>query len=265
MSDINLIFSLHGKTAIITGAMGYLGKRMTSTLADLGCDLILTDLPNSRDNQFISHIKSKGVDCNFYPCDIEVEVQRIKLLEKIKRSHSSVDILINNAAFVGTSSLEGWSTNFDNQSTKTWRRAIEVNLTAPFEIIRFLNKAKILSSGSSVINIGSIYSFKAPDYNLYEGTDINNPAAYSASKGGLLQLTRWLSSTLAPDVRVNSISLGGIFRHQDQNFIDRYTKKTPLKRMATESDIDGLIIFLSTGMSSYVTGQNIKLDGGWSI
>ena len=94
---------------------------------------------------------------------------------------------------------------------------------------------------------------------------MTNPAAYGVSKGGLVQLTKWLASTLAPDIRVNSISLGGIERDQPQEFIGRYIKKTPLGRMACEGDIIGAIAFLSSDMSNYVTGHDLPADGGWSI
>ena len=91
-----------------------------------------------------------------------------------------------------------------------------------------------------------------------------NPAGYSASKGGLSQLTRWLATTLSPHIRVNSISPGGIYRGQDKRFVERYESRCPLKRMATEDDMLGAILYLSTDLSSYVTGENIYVDGGWS-
>ena len=94
---------------------------------------------------------------------------------------------------------------------------------------------------------------------------MNNPAAYSVSKAGLLQLTRWMSTVLAPKIRVNSISPGGIFRNQPEEFVKRYVEKTPLKRMGSESDIVGAATYLSTNLSSWVTGQNIIVDGGWGI
>ena len=94
---------------------------------------------------------------------------------------------------------------------------------------------------------------------------MGNPAGYSVSKGGLIQLTRWLSTTVAPEVRVNSISPGGVQRDQDKNFIERYENITPLNRMATEEDFKGVVAFLASTMSSYITGQNIVVDGGWSV
>ncbi len=173
--------------------------------------------------------------------------------------------MINNAAFVGESNLEGWTEDFDKQSVETWKRAVEVNLTAPFHLCQAFTPLLKKSKVGSIINIASIYGANAPDYSLYEGTDMGNPAGYSASKGGLIQLTRWLSTTIAPDVRVNSISPGGVWRNQSRRFVDRYEFKTPLGRMATEEDFKGIVAYLSSDLSSYVTGQNIVVDGGWSV
>ena len=94
---------------------------------------------------------------------------------------------------------------------------------------------------------------------------MGNPAAYAASKGGLLQLTRWLSTVVAPDVRVNAVSPGGVWRNQPAEFVKRFIDRTPLKRMATEEDFKGIIAYLSSDLSSYVTGQNIIVDGGWTV
>ncbi len=100
---------------------------------------------------------------------------------------------------------------------------------------------------------------------MYDDTDMGNPAAYAVSKGGLIQLTRWLSTTLAPDIRVNSLSPGGVFRDQPNEFVQRYEAKTPLGRMAVEEDFKGTVTYLASDLSEYVTGQNILVDGGWTV
>ena len=110
-----------------------------------------------------------------------------------------------------------------------------------------------------------MHGFRGPDWSLYENTNMGNPAAYSASKSGLINLTSWLSKTVSPEVRVNAISPGGIFRDQPEIFVERYVKRTPLARMATEDDFRGAITFLATDLSLYVTGHNLIVDGGWSI
>jgi len=115
-----------------------------------------------------------------------------------------------------------------------------------------------------MINISSIYGISGPDQRIYGGTSLGNPAAYAASKGGLLQLTRWLATTLAPDVRVNAITLGGVERDQPAKFQEAYIQKTPLRRMAIEEDVKGAVAYLASDMSAYVTGHNLVVDGGWT-
>ena len=115
-----------------------------------------------------------------------------------------------------------------------------------------------------ILNIASIYGVLGPDMEIYAGTNMGNPAAYAVSKGGLIQLTKWLSTILAPKIRVNCISAGGVKRGQSKSFISKYEKKVPLARMAVEEDIAKAMLFLTSDLSSYVTGQNIMVDGGYS-
>ena len=266
IASVKKLIDMKGKTSLITGATGHLGKVMANCLSELGSDLVIVDHPNSNlsklKSEIISKHKNKVLEIS---CDLENSNEIHSILEKITGNFEKLDVLINNAAFVGSSDLEGWTTSFENQSIDTWKRALDVNLTACFQIVQITKKLLIKSSCASIINIGSIYGVVGPDLSIYEGTDMNNPAAYSVSKGGLIQLTRWMSTVLAPNIRVNTISPGGIARNQPENFVDRYTKKTPLKRMGTEQDIIGPVIYLASDLSSYVTGQNLIVDGGWGV
>ena len=161
--------------------------------------------------------------------------------------------------------MQGWGVPFEEQTVDTWRRAIEVNLTSVFHLCQGLAPLLKVSPGASIINIGSIYGTLGPDWSLYDGTVMANPAAYAASKGGLIQLTRWLATTMAPTVRVNAVSPGGIFRNQPGAFVQRYAARTPLDRMATEDDFRGTIAYLASDLSRYMTGQNLAVDGGWGV
>ena len=263
---IQELMSLKGRRALITGASGGLGTAMADTLAELGADLLLVDRPGTDFTSFTASLKARwGVQVWHYHCDLEQNDQRLELLESIQNEHALLDILINNAAFVGASELQGWGTTFEKQTVETWRRALEVNLTAPFHLCQALTPLLKNSEGANIINIGSIYGEYGPDWGLYDGTSMANPAAYGASKGGLIQFSRWLSTTLAPRIRVNVISPGGVFRDQPDLFVKRYETRTPLARMATESDFRGIIAYLASDMSSYVTGQVFSVDGGWGV
>lgn len=264
MSKVHQLMSLGGRRALITGAAGELGKAMASALASLGADLLLIDRHGSDFTELSEILKDEKVQIHIQCCDLEVESEREKLIRNIIKSDKGLSILVNNAAFAGTAQLMGWAVPFEQQSLETWRRAFEVNLTAIFHLCQGLAPILNKSSGASIVNISSIYGFLGPIWKLYEGTAMGNPAAYAASKGGLIQLTRWLSTTMAPRIRVNSISPGGVWRNQPDKFHRRYVAHTPLERMATEDDIIGAIIYLASDLSRYVTGHNLVVDGGWS-
>jgi NAD(P)-dependent dehydrogenase (short-subunit alcohol dehydrogenase family) len=199
-----------------------------------------------------------------FDCDFEQGEAVKDLPRRVREAFGSIDIIVNCAAFVGTSGLEGWAVPFEQQSDATWRRALEVNLTAPFVLIQAAAEDLARSGHGSVINISSIYGLAGPDWRLYEGTDLGNPAAYAASKGGLIQMTRWLATTMAPKVRVNAVAPGGVFRATPEPFLSRYVARTPLARMAREDDMKGAVAYLASDLSTYVTGQCIAVDGGWT-
>lgn len=263
--SINKMMDMKGRRVLITGATGGLGRVLVETMAELGADVVLIDRPGSCLDEFAKEITNRwSCFAKYYFCDLENEDERHALINDLTKLNQGLSVLINNAAFVGTSGLEGWAVPFEKQTVDTWRRAVELNLTAVFDLTQGFVPQLKKSPGASIINIASIYGEFGPDWRLYEGTSMANPAAYAASKGGLMQLTRWLSTTLAPDIRVNSVSPGGIFRNQPDAFVQKYVSRTPLGRMANEDDFRGVIAYLATDLSMYVTGQNLRVDGGWS-
>lgn len=259
--------SLKGRRALITGATGGIGKIAAYTLAELGVDLLLTDQPGTPFGELLDLIGPLATSTEVIECDLEKQDDRALLVEKLTLGWpdrgDGLDIVINNAAFVGSSQLSGWIGSIEEQSVETWRRALEVNLTAVFDLCKGLAPTLREGTGSTIVNIASIYGLHGPDQKLYHGLQMGNPAAYSAAKGGLIQLSRWLATTLAPQIRVNSISPGGIYRNQPAGFVDRYVVKVPLGRMAFETDLRGAIAYLCSDMSSYVTGHNLVVDGGF--
>lgn len=266
MSFIKDSLNLRGRKALVTGSSGQLGKVFVEYLGELGCDLILVDLDSEVMKEESERIRETyGVVVNFHEIDLESKAQRASLIDRVKYHHSNLNILVNNAAFVGTSQLSGWAGDFESQSVETFKRALEVNLTANFELIQGLTPMLKASVGASIVNVSSIYGLSGPVWELYAGTDMGNPAAYAASKGGLIQLTRWLARTLAPNIRVNSIAPGGLYAGQDEKFVKRYTSRVPLNRMANKDDIAGALIFLASDLGRYVTGQVLIVDGGWTV
>jgi NAD(P)-dependent dehydrogenase (short-subunit alcohol dehydrogenase family) len=265
MKTLSQLMDMRGHRALITGATGYLGQVIAETLAEVGADLILVDRPGSNFLDLESAIiNTWHVKVISLPCNLEIESERDEMIARVKSDKLGLSCLVNNAAFVGSSILQGWTVPFEDQTLETWRKAFEVNLTAAFHLSKSFAPVLRSSTQGNIINIASLYGELGPDWKLYEETSMGNPAAYSASKGGLLQLTRWLATTMAPQVRVNAISPGGIFRNQPQKFVDRYAAKTPLGRMASESDFKGAVAYLGTELSRYVTGQTLRVDGGWT-
>lgn len=266
MNTIKNLLNLENRIVLITGANGFLGKVFANSLSELGASLVLVDHPRYRMDKFAKEIEEKWkIKTWCISCDIENEYSRYELIKSVNDEIKNLNCLINNAAFTASDNLNGWTSKFEKQSLETWGRALETNLTSAFHLIQGFTPLLRNAKGSNIINIGSIYGEYGPDWSLYEGTKMGSPAAYSVSKGGLIQLTRWLATTLAPTIRVNAICPGGIFRNQPDCFVHRYAKRTPLGRMATEDDFRGIITFLASDMSAYMTGQALFVDGGWGI
>lgn len=256
---------LNNKTYLITGSTGFLGNYLSIELAKNKSNLILVDKDISKLNNQKKKISRFTKNVKIYKCDFLDYKKRLTIFKNIKKENKKIDCLINNASIVGDDKLSGWNVSFENQSIDSWRKCLEVNLTSAFELVKTIEKSLNRSKDPTIINISSIYGILAPNFKLYSSGKIYNPAAYSVSKSALNYLTKWLASNLAPKIRVNSISLGGIKRYQSSKFIKKYSKTTLMRRMCLEKDVIGTIIFLSTNMSSYITGENIMLDGGKSI
>jgi len=265
MRTLKELSSLDGRTALVTGGAGHIGSAVAGGFAELGADLILLDMDESACRGKAAVIERRwGVKASCAALDLEKLSDADDIAGRLAGGLERLDILVNCAAFVGTTKLEGWNVPFGEQSAETWRRAVEVNLTAPFILTKALAPLLQASGHGSVINFGSIYGLLGQVPSIYDGTDMYNAAAYGAAKAGLLQLTRWLATTLAPSVRVNSITPGGVERGQPACFQDNYRNRVPLGRMATEEDMKGAAAYLASDLSLYVTGQNIIVDGGWS-
>jgi NAD(P)-dependent dehydrogenase (short-subunit alcohol dehydrogenase family) len=268
MKTVPELLRLDGRTAVVTGGAGHLGLAIAEALAEAGAQVVLVDRDQAvcdAQADLLRRTKGMGAVALALAVDLGDPQAASTIVARTLESVGRLDILVNNAAFTGDSRLAGWAVPFPQQSLEAWDAAVRTNLTAPFLLVREAQEALAASGRGSIINVASIYGELGPDFSLYEGTAMANPAAYGASKGGLIQLTRHLATVLAPRIRVNAISPGGVERGQPAQFQERYRARTPLGRMATEEDVKGAVAFLASDAAAYITGQNLMIDGGWSV
>ena len=265
MESINFLkknYNFKGKNILITGANGALGFKLAKFFYNSGSNLILTDIHEKIRKISSNSIKFKN-KIVYVKCDLSISEDRKKLIKYINNKFLKIDILINNAALTGDQLLIKTKKKNSKMSANLINE-IEVNLISCIEIVKGIKKLLLKSKNSSIVNISSIYGFTAPKFEIYKNTKLSNPIGYSVSKGGMIQLTKWLAAYLAPNVRVNCLSPGGIQRTQSKKFVKSYSKNTLLKRMALDEDVLNGIIFLSSNAANYITGHNLVIDGGWS-
>ena len=253
--------SLEGRTAMVTGGAGPLGRTLCASLAEAGARVVLVDRDTDLVDQALAELPAgdhRGIVGDLLDADALASV--VAQVERL----GACDVLVNNAAFTGTSGVPGYAVPFEEQTDDAFELALRLNLTVPFSLTRRLLPLLRRTGHGSVVNVSSIYGLVGPNMGLYAGTVMGNPAAYGASKGGIAQLTRYLATVLAPDVRCNAFAPGGIARGQAEEFVERYEGLTPLRRMATEDDFRGVVRWLASDESAYVTGQVIAVDGGWT-
>ncbi len=266
MRTLKELMELNGRVALVTGAAGHIGGVICESLAELGASIALIDLDQTACEAVAERITKPY---NAQTLSLAVDLTNLEDVrstpEKVTEKLGRLDIVIHCAAYGGDTKFPGWAVPFDEQSPEAWDRALRVNLTSAFVLAQAARPSLAQSAHGTLVFVSSIYGLVGPDMSLYDGTSMANPAGYNASKGGLLQLMRYLATVLAPDIRVNAISPGGILRQQPEMFQERYRMRTPLGRMGTEEDLKGAIAYLSTDLSLYVTGHNLVVDGGWTI
>jgi NAD(P)-dependent dehydrogenase (short-subunit alcohol dehydrogenase family) len=248
------IFSCKNKVAVVTGGGGLIGKEIAQALADFGAKVYVAeiDLPNET---------KTSSNFNFISLNTTSEDDVKRVFKQIADEEEKLDILVT-CAYPRT---KDWGAMVEDVPFESWKENLNSQLGGTFICCREAAEKMKNFGGGSIINLASTYGVVAPDFSIYEGTKMTMPVAYSAIKSGLIGLTRYLATYYAKDnIRANSISPGGILDEQPDSFVNRYTKKTPLGRMGKASEMVGSVIFLASESSSYVTGQNLLIDGGWT-
>ncbi|HTA92203.1 MAG TPA: SDR family oxidoreductase [Polyangiaceae bacterium] len=270
MSDMQS-FNLDGKVAVVTGALGLLGREHCLALAAAGAKVVATDLDAEGCAEFAeSLVRFHRTPALGVAADVTDPDSVEALAERVLGSFGQVDVLVNNAAiddkFASDAADES---RFESYSVERFRRMLDVNVLGTFLCAQRLGRRMAARGSGSIINIASTYGVVAPQQALYRRADgsqsfFKSPA-YPTSKGAVLQFTRFLAAYWGnAGVRVNALSPGGVAQDPDPEFRRQYAARTPLGRMAEPSDYRGALVFLASGASAYMTGANLIVDGGWT-
>ena len=263
------LFSLKEKVAVVTGALGLIGKHHCHALADAGASVVVCDLNETECANFASSLSvlSLGISA-----DITNKKSVKDLKNKILSNYGKIDILVNNAAINDKfedplAALE--ESKFENYPVEMFRKSLEVNVTGMFICSQVLGSEMANRSYGSIINVASTYGIVAPDQSIYKNEKgeqtFYKSAAYPVTKGAVISFTRFLAAYWgSKGVRVNTLSPGGVKDGQEEFFVKNYSGKTPLGRMAHPTDYKGALVFLASDASSYMTGANLIVDGGWT-
>lgn len=243
---------IKNKIILITGSKGHIGKKIVQNLKKENFIISLDIIGENKKTKKYIHLK----------CDLNNKTSRKNTINIIKKKFKKIDVIIHAAGFL-SNHIE--KSDIEFQRNNLWNQILETNLSSIFDIICELKKCLLKSKNPSILNIGSIHSSIYPDWSLYKGTKTSNLVSYSVSKGALLNLTKWLATYLAPKIRVNMVSPGGIKRKQDIKFIKNYINRTPLKRMCKVEDVVNAVVFLIDDKSGYINGHNLIIDGGYSL
>jgi NAD(P)-dependent dehydrogenase (short-subunit alcohol dehydrogenase family) len=250
------LFSLEGKTAMVTGGSGMLGRELVKGLRDFGATVYLADITSDNAKELIDE---PGI--RYLALDMTSPDSVNAALGTIVDATGHIDIMVN-SAYPRTAD---WGLKFEKIPFDSWKKNVDSQLGGYFLCCQATAEHMKLQGGGSIINLGSIYGVVAPDFSIYGGTEMTMPAAYSAIKGGSIAFTNYLATYYAQHkIRANTVSPGGIFDNEPSPFVEKYARKTPMGRMGTRDEVVGAVIFLASDASSYMTGQNLLVDGGWT-
>lgn len=255
---------ISGKVVILTGASGLLGVEYANGLSNAGANVVLADVDYGKCKKIAKDLKEKY---DVSPLAIRVNVadkESVKNMVTLTlKKFSRIDVLVNNAVFFGISKKRVQS--FETYPLATWNKALEVNLTGMFLCCQEIGKIMLKQKQGIIINISSIYGMVGADQRIYGKSGINSTVSYATTKSAVLNFTRYLASYWnRTGIRVNTLTLGGVQNNQNSQFIRNYSYKTMLGRMAEKDEYVSALIFLASDASSYMTGSNLVIDGGWT-
>lgn len=263
-------FSLDGRVAVVTGALGRLGPVWAEALLDAGARIAALDVPGaSPSDAFTALAERVGDRVRRFDCDITHRGSIEAAAQQVRARLGDPAVLVNNAGVDQPPDAGGTRSRIEHLPLDQFRRMIEVNLLGTFQVTQVFGGRMAELGRGSIVNIGSLYASVSPDQRFYEHLPGDLPflksPAYGASKAGVVNLTKYFSTLWGPrGVRVNTLSPGGVLGGQDEQFRSKYGSRVPLARMATFDDLKGPLVFLASDAASYVTGHELRVDGGFT-
>ena len=258
MSTNDPLFSVEEKVIVVTGACGLIGRAIVKALHERGARLVLADVAAAGPEALASEAGNAiGVSC-----DVSEASSVATLVRRTLGAFERVDVVVNNHQFKPKGFLEARAETFPEE---LWDDILRVNLKGAFLTCREFGRVMLDQGKGSIINVASTYGLVSSTPDLYEGNSLGNPVAYSASKGGLIMMSRYLGAYWAGrGVRVNCVTPHGVFNHHEAGFVERFVARSPMRRMMTAEEVVGAVIFLASDASSYATGSNLLVEGGWT-
>jgi NAD(P)-dependent dehydrogenase (short-subunit alcohol dehydrogenase family) len=263
------LFSLDGKTAVVTGALGLIGRQHCQALTEHGANVIVADLDGEACTVFADTLPMPSLGCAL---DVTSPESIRALRDQALQRFGHLDVLVNNAAIndmFENPAMAAEQSRFENYPLAMWQQSLDVNVTGIFLCSQILGAPMAEQGRGSIINVASTYGIVAPDQALYKTPDGRQPfyksPAYPTTKGAVIAFTRFLAAYWGQaGVRVNTLSPGGVENNQEEYFVKNYSARTMLGRMALPTDYRGALVFLASDASTYMTGANLVVDGGWT-
>jgi NAD(P)-dependent dehydrogenase (short-subunit alcohol dehydrogenase family) len=264
-------FNLKGRAAIVTGGGGLLGRQFSMTLAQAGAAVVVADFNQEIAEGTALSITARGMLASACKVDVTDSDSVNRMVADCEKKYGGVDILVCSAAMdpkFDPTHHEQSSNAFETFPLEAWRQALDVNLTGLFLCAQAAARSMVTHEKGVIINICSTYGLVGPDQRIYEkpGKPAQfKPVYYSVTKAGVLGLTRYLATYYAgKNIRANALTPGGVFNNHDEVFTQNYSTRTVLGRMAKQDEMNGALLFLASDASSYMTGSNLVVDGGWT-
>ena len=267
MSDL---FRLKDRVIILTGAAGQLGPSYAAALSEAGAHVVLVDLKKKACLELANLLSQRyGTDSLGICVDLTKRASVNAMVKEVMRKYGRINGLINNAAYEQHASQMNYSLadaiSFEDFPLELWQKIIAVNLTCTFLCTQAVGKVMVAHGGGVILNISSIYGMVGADQRIYEYSGINSNVAYAVTKSALINFTRFLAAYWeGKNIRVNTLSPGGVFDNQAPKFVKNYCYRNMMGRMATREDLCGAVLFLMSDAAAYITGANLVVDGGWT-